>query len=82
MFQDDDYRGNKEKFTRSSNLEASWNNRISSVKAIKGNWELYENLHYSGDHILVCEGEELSGLYNKVSSVKFTEICGKIFLLR
>ena len=92
VFQHDDYLGRKEKFTRSSNLisengngNGNWNNVISSVKAIKGNWILYKNYHYSGDHMLICEGEELSVLpywNNKVSSVKYTEICGKNFLLR
>ena len=86
VFQHDDYRGSKEEFSHSSNLVGYWDNQISSVKAIKGNWELYEDLDYSGDHILVCEGEELSGLpdspsewNDRVSSVKFTEICGRIF---
>ena len=87
MFQHDRYLGYNEEFDQSSNLEGSWtNNKISSVKAIRGNWELFENQDYSGDHILVCEGEELSVLPNKpsewndrVSSVKFTEMCGKIF---
>ena len=85
MFQDVKYLGYKEEFTRSSNL-GYLNNQMSSVKVIKGNWELFENQDYSGDHILVCEGEELSVLPNKpsewndrVSSVKFTEMCGKIF---
>ena len=85
MFQDVKYLGYKEEFTRSSNL-GYLNNQMSSVKVIKGNWELFENQDYSGDHILVCEGEELSVLPSqwsfRVSSVKYTEICGKNFLLR
>ena len=78
VFQHDMYLGYKKEFTRSSYVEVSW--KISSMKAIKGNWELYDNFNYQGfTSMIICEGEELSGLSDRVLSVKYTEICGKNF---
>ena len=57
-----------------SYIGSTWNDQISSVKAIGGAWQLYEHIGYDTMIVTLCEGEKRSltgDLGDKITSVKF-----------
>ena len=74
VFEHNNYRGAKKEFTQSSDYVGDfWNDKASSLKAVAGDWEVYQHSTYRGTFRVICQGDELTGLpgfNNQISSVK------------
>lgn len=70
----------KEFLTPQSNLGSEWSNKISSVIADKGDWELYKGEGFSGQRLVIFEGQQIEatskyGFDNNIVSLR--PICSK-----
>ena len=66
--------GKKSYVFQSTNLESSWDNRVSYVKAIRGDYVLYSGKNFQGDSVVVQEGDDdsiISQWNDKLSSVRY-----------
>jgi len=85
IFQHAKFGGFSEEFTESKTyFDAKWKKQISSVKAISGNWELYDDSMHLGDFIFVCEGQEIERMNwewnDKIASAKLVDDCSEFTL--
>ena len=54
----------KEYLEPADNVGNEWNDRISSVYAVKGDWEMYEHANYEGRRQTVKEGQSINVPFN------------------
>ena len=74
VFEHNNYRGAKKEFTQSSEYVGDdWNDKASSLKAVAGDWKVYQHSIYRGSVRVICQGNELKGLpgfNDQISSVE------------
>ena len=59
VYTDFGFRGQSKEMSESTSLVGSdWDDQISSVYAISGNWMLFTNSNYTGESMLVCSGKK------------------------
>ena len=59
IFEEQDSQGKNEVVLgASADMGDEWNNKISSVYAVKGDWEVYDQGKYMGTRIVIQEGEK------------------------
>ena len=63
------FRGEEREFlTETSNVGSRWNDRISSVKAVKGDWEIYQHFEFEGRREVISEGTSKNIRHNDHAS--------------